>query len=221
MSDFNITLFEACELLNRSKKSISRYIRRGLLHPEKVKSQQGTLEYRFSKADIEAFKAQEAERADETNTKAENVFETIKLIREAIKADTTCWLFIGKKLNELNKDKGWTGYADHIHNMNDFIKDMGFGVSTARNYMRVEELFGELCKKLEKPPYTRLVELSHIADKISGQEEMWVIKALNLSPQDFEDEIREVKGKQTKGECAHKEQETYGRCTKCGKFLKR
>jgi hypothetical protein len=27
MSDYNITLFEACELLNRSKKSISRYIR--------------------------------------------------------------------------------------------------------------------------------------------------------------------------------------------------
>ena len=66
MSDFNITLFEACELLNRSKKSISRYIRRGLLHPEKVKSQQGTLEYRFSKTDIEAFKALEALNAEET-----------------------------------------------------------------------------------------------------------------------------------------------------------
>ncbi len=66
MSDFNITLFEACELLNRSKKSISRYIRRGLLKPEKVKSQQGTLEYRFSKADIEAFKAKEVLDADET-----------------------------------------------------------------------------------------------------------------------------------------------------------
>jgi len=66
MSDFNITLFEACELLNRSKKSISRYIRRGLLHPEKVKSQQGTLEYRFNKADIEAFKAQEALNAEKT-----------------------------------------------------------------------------------------------------------------------------------------------------------
>jgi hypothetical protein len=66
VSDFNITLFEACELLNRSKKSISRYIRRGLLHPEKVKSQQGTLEYRFTKADIEAFKALEALNADET-----------------------------------------------------------------------------------------------------------------------------------------------------------
>jgi hypothetical protein len=66
MSDFNITLFEACELLNRSKKSISRYIRRGLLHPERVKSQQGTLEYRFSKTDIEAFRLKEAETKDET-----------------------------------------------------------------------------------------------------------------------------------------------------------
>jgi len=36
------------------------------LHPEKVKSQQGTLEYRFSKADIEAFKAQEALNAEQT-----------------------------------------------------------------------------------------------------------------------------------------------------------
>jgi len=66
MSDFNITLFEVCELLNRSKKSISRYIRRGLLHPERVKSQQGTLEYRFSKDDIEVFKTQEALRGEQT-----------------------------------------------------------------------------------------------------------------------------------------------------------
>ena len=36
------------------------------MHPEKVKSQQGTFEYRFSKADIEAFKAQEALNAEQT-----------------------------------------------------------------------------------------------------------------------------------------------------------
>lgn len=36
------------------------------MHPDKVKSQQGTLEYRFTKADIEAFKALEAINADET-----------------------------------------------------------------------------------------------------------------------------------------------------------
>jgi hypothetical protein len=50
------------------------------LHPERVKSQQGTLEYRFSKADIEAFKAQEAEKADEmrqdTGDRTEETRET-------------------------------------------------------------------------------------------------------------------------------------------------
>lgn len=61
MNDYNLTLFEACEFLNRSKKSISRYIRRGLLHPQQIKSQQGTLEYRFSRADLEAFKLQETQ----------------------------------------------------------------------------------------------------------------------------------------------------------------
>jgi len=59
MSDYNLTLFEACEFLNKSKKSISRYIRRGLLHPQRIKSQQGTLEYRFNKEDLEAFKLQD------------------------------------------------------------------------------------------------------------------------------------------------------------------
>lgn len=36
------------------------------MHPQEIKSKQGTLEYRFSKADIEAFKAQEAERTEQT-----------------------------------------------------------------------------------------------------------------------------------------------------------
>ena len=38
-----LTLFEACERLNKSRKTVSRYVRRGLLHPIKVRSQQGTL----------------------------------------------------------------------------------------------------------------------------------------------------------------------------------
>lgn len=66
MSDFNLTLLEACEYLNKSKRSINRYIKRGLLHPQEIKSKQGTLEYRFTKADIEAFKAREAQNTDET-----------------------------------------------------------------------------------------------------------------------------------------------------------
>jgi len=70
MNEYSITLFEACEILNRSKKTLSRYIRQGRLTPQKITSQQGTLEYRFSRADLDALKllldqeAQEQTRQD-------------------------------------------------------------------------------------------------------------------------------------------------------------
>lgn len=67
MTEFNLTLYEACEYLNRSKKTISRLIRKGKLHPKRVKSQQGTLAYRFNKADLDKLKkALGAEPTDET-----------------------------------------------------------------------------------------------------------------------------------------------------------
>jgi hypothetical protein len=77
MSDYNLTLFEACELLNRSKKSISRYIRRGLLHPQQIKSQQGTLEYRFSEEDLEAFKQRQSERRQDRQDTQDRTEEII------------------------------------------------------------------------------------------------------------------------------------------------
>lgn len=68
-NQYNLTLFEACEKLSKSKKSISRYIRKGLLHPRQIKSKQGTLEYRFSESDLNAFKMGESEtRQDTTDT---------------------------------------------------------------------------------------------------------------------------------------------------------
>ena len=85
MSDYNITLFETCELLSRSKKSISRYVRRGLLHPKKVKSQQGTLEYRFSESELKAFKEKETEsRQDrrDTQDRTDETPDTKKIITE-------------------------------------------------------------------------------------------------------------------------------------------
>ena len=70
-ADYNITLFEACEILNKSKKTVSRYIRRGRLTPLKVKSLQGTLEYRFTKTDLDTLRAELArvdtpDRTDQT-----------------------------------------------------------------------------------------------------------------------------------------------------------
>jgi len=51
-----ITFSEACKILKKSKRTVSRYIRNGWLNPEKIESQRGTLEYRFNRVDLIKFK---------------------------------------------------------------------------------------------------------------------------------------------------------------------
>lgn len=65
--EFNLTLIEACEFLGRSERSISRYIQQQLLHPQEIKSAQGTLKWLFSKADLQLFKTKEKPRQEQTS----------------------------------------------------------------------------------------------------------------------------------------------------------
>ncbi len=80
--EHNITFFEACEFLSKSRKSVSRYIRLGLLHPEEGRSKQGTLQYRFTMADLKAFKVRAGEdveapvKIDPPASVAENLGKT-------------------------------------------------------------------------------------------------------------------------------------------------
>jgi len=55
-TDHSITFIEACKILKKSKRTVSRYIKKGLIKPEIIKSQKGSLEYRFSQADLESLK---------------------------------------------------------------------------------------------------------------------------------------------------------------------
>lgn len=59
--DYILSLYEVCEILGKSSRTVSRYVHRNILHPVGIKSRQGTLEYRFSQAEIEAFKQREDE----------------------------------------------------------------------------------------------------------------------------------------------------------------
>jgi len=52
----DLTFIEVCNLLKKSKRTISRYIKKGLIIPEKIKSQKGSIEYRFKKSDLESLK---------------------------------------------------------------------------------------------------------------------------------------------------------------------
>jgi len=50
-----MTLDEVCQELGKSKRTITRYIKKGILNPERVKSKNGVLKYRFKKSEIENF----------------------------------------------------------------------------------------------------------------------------------------------------------------------
>lgn len=56
-----ITLFEACEILNKSARTVGRYVRKGFLNPMSIKSRKGTIEYRFSRAELDSLKDREDE----------------------------------------------------------------------------------------------------------------------------------------------------------------
>lgn len=63
----NITLSEACKILKKSKRTVSRYIKNGWLKPEKIESNRGTLEYRFNQANLLKFKKPErTEKTEQT-----------------------------------------------------------------------------------------------------------------------------------------------------------
>lgn len=59
--DYLLTLFETCEILGKSSRTVTRYVHKHVLHPRGVKSRQGTLEYRFSKSEVEALKQKQNE----------------------------------------------------------------------------------------------------------------------------------------------------------------
>ena len=63
-NEYNITYPEACKLLKKSRKTISRYIQKGLLKPKEVKSKKGTKEYRFKLIELKNLKNKD--RTDKT-----------------------------------------------------------------------------------------------------------------------------------------------------------
>ena len=73
----NVTLLEACKLLKVSRRTVSRYIKKGLLNPEINGN-----EYKFNRSDLLKFK--KTKRTKKTNkTKPES--DIISFLKEQIK----------------------------------------------------------------------------------------------------------------------------------------
>jgi len=87
-ADNNITFSEACTILKKSKRTVSRYIKNDWLNPEKIESKRGTLEYRFNRIDLIKFK--KPERTEQT--RPEN--DIVALLKNQIKVKD-------KQINEL------------------------------------------------------------------------------------------------------------------------
>ena len=78
----DLTFVEACKILKKSKRTVSRYIKNGWLKPEKIESERGTLEYRFNRRDLLKFK--KPKRTEKTGkTRPEN--DIIAFLKEQVK----------------------------------------------------------------------------------------------------------------------------------------
>jgi predicted DNA-binding transcriptional regulator AlpA len=99
-NDYNITYLEAEKLLGKSRKTISRYIRKGLLNPKKVKSKKKTLEYRFKRSELKSFK--KLDRIDKTRQdKKRPDIDIIDLLKNQLDIKDKQIDSLGNKIDQL------------------------------------------------------------------------------------------------------------------------
>jgi DNA-binding transcriptional MerR regulator len=88
----NLTLKEVCQEIGKSKRTITRYIKKGILNPEKVKSENGILEYRFNPLEIEKIKNPDNKTSQTTghnqkvDLKNEDILSLVKVLQKQLKS---------------------------------------------------------------------------------------------------------------------------------------
>ena len=107
----DLTFIEACNLLKKSKRTVGRYIKKGLLNPEKVKTEKGILEYRFNRSELENIKKPDTTgQTTRQNIKIEKKDDdTLSLLKDTLK-------LLQKQLKA--KDKQIAKYQEDQHERN-------------------------------------------------------------------------------------------------------
>ena len=93
MIDKGVSFTEASKILGKSKRTLSRYIKKKLIIPEKIKSQKG-IKYFFNLADLESFKkpdttgqtTRQNKFDDKNNDTLSLLKDTINLLQKQLKA---------------------------------------------------------------------------------------------------------------------------------------
>ena len=88
----NVTFSEACKILGKSGRSLSRYIKARKLNPDKIKTEKG-IEYRFDRSEVENLKkpdttgqmTRQNKFYDKNNDTLSDLKDMIKFLREQLK----------------------------------------------------------------------------------------------------------------------------------------
>ena len=106
----DLTFIEACNLLKKSQRTVSRYIKAGKLYPDKIKTEKGT-EYRFNLAEVENLKKPDTiGQTTGQNIKIEKKDDdTLSLLKDTLK-------LLQKQLKA--KDKQIAKYQEDQHERN-------------------------------------------------------------------------------------------------------
>ncbi len=91
-----VSFTEASKILGKSERTLSRYIKRKLIIPEKIKSQKG-IKYRFNLAELESLKkpdiigqmTRQNKFDDKNNDTLSLLKDTMKLLQKQLKAKDT------------------------------------------------------------------------------------------------------------------------------------
>jgi excisionase family DNA binding protein len=126
----NVTLNEVCNLLGKSKRTVSRWIKAGKLKPKKIKSKKGAVEYRFSKSAVESLRlditGQVTAQNDIISVFIKQLEEKDKQIGELLDRQRETNILIGRlqeqvlQLDNKPKDKGVIrGFFDRLFKRGD------------------------------------------------------------------------------------------------------
>ncbi|MEA3298069.1 MAG: helix-turn-helix domain-containing protein [Chloroflexota bacterium] len=110
-SKTDLTFTEVCELLKKSKRTVSRYIKKGLITPERIKSQRGTLEYRFKQTDLKNLKPGiDKTRTGKTRQVIRQDSDIVNLLREQLIVKDKQIKSLGNKIDKFIDRQRETNY---------------------------------------------------------------------------------------------------------------
>lgn len=137
-------------------------------------------------------------------------------IKQALSYGSAWFLEAGRLLSEAIEKKDYEALG--YENQYDYFKsEFNIGVSTGYNLMGIWKTFkGIPIKEVAQAGYTRLTKLLPLAKHVGEDEKKeWIHRAITLPPGEFENAIKESKGKPATDACDH-DFKTLLVCKKCG-----